>query len=221
MYGYNKKDLYNFIQEKLEGYTVGNIQSRDVPGWLGQGISRTVLQFKEYPDIVFKIGVGEEDFGTDAFETEETIYYKAMEDGFAHYLMPIEYIGAIELDYWYDRWSEEADEYGEYYSIEEREQVMIDIYIQPRIDYTFSQKTGVFEIGSLKREKSIAKHICETEDIFALGYRELSAYFIRKYGVEEYIKVSHYLCDTLKLDDLHNNNWAIKDGDLVLIDYAM
>lgn len=221
MYGYNREELYGFIQEKLEGYTVRNIQSRDIPGWLGQGISRTVLQFEEYPDIVFKIGVGEEDFGTDAFETEETIYDKAMEDGFAHYLMPIERIGAIELDYCYDRWSEETDEYGEYYSIEEHEQVMIDIYIQPRIDYTFAEKTGVFKGNSLKREKSIIKYICEEEDIFALGYTELSAYFIRKYGVEEYLKVSHYLCDTLKLDDLHNNNWAIKDGDLVLIDYAM
>lgn len=221
MYGYNREDLYGFIQEKLEGYTVGRIQSQDVSGFVGQGISRTVLQFEEYPDIVFKIGVGEEDFGTDAFETEETIYVQAIEDGFAHYLMPIEHIGAIELDYWYDDWSEEPDEYGEHYSIEKCEQVMIDIYIQPRIDYTFSEKTGVFKGNSLKREKSIAKHIRETTDMYPLGYRELSAYFIRKYGVKEYIKVSHYLCDTLRLDDLHNSNWAIKDGDLVLIDYAM
>lgn len=220
MYGYNKTELYDFIQEKLTGCTVGRIQSQDVSGFVGQGISRTVLQFKEYPDIVFKIGVGEEDFGADAFECEESIYSQAMEDGFAHYLMPIEYIGAIELDNWYDTWNEE-DEYGELYSVEKCEQVMIDIYIQPKIDYTFSQKTGVFEIGSLKREKSIAKHIRETTDMYPLGYRELSAYFIRKYGIDEYIKVSHYLCKTLGLDDLHNNNWAIKDGELVLIDYAM
>ena len=221
MYGYNRKDLYDFIQEKLEGYTVGRIQSQDVSGFVGQGISRTVLQFKEYPDIVFKIGVGEEDFGADAFETEETIYDQAMEDGFAHYLMPIEHIGAIELDNWYDVWSEEEDEYGELYSVEKCEQVMIDIYIQPRIDCTFGEKMGVLEAGSFKKEKTIEKYIRETTDMYPLGYRELSAYFIRKYGVEEYIKVSHYLCDTLKLDDLHNNNWAIKDGDLVLIDYAM
>ena len=85
MYGYNKTELYDFIQEKLTGCTVGRIQSQDVSGFVGQGISRTVLQFKEYPDIVFKIGVGEEDFGADAYECEESINSQAMEDGIAHY----------------------------------------------------------------------------------------------------------------------------------------
>ena len=47
MYGYNMKELETFIKEKIgEGLSIATISERgyNLPGYLGNGISRTTLQ---------------------------------------------------------------------------------------------------------------------------------------------------------------------------------
>ena len=217
MYGYDNKELLEFINEKIGDYSVSDIMWGNMD-YLGQGISRTVFYYREYPDIVFKIGIGEDGVDEDTFYNELGNYELAIEEGFAEFFAPLEPIGTIclsdERDYdCYDCDNERDTE--EYFSD-------FTIYIQPRIDCLLVDMYEDFQKGSFQRESSVVQALDDMDDYCRpADSDDASGYFLRKYGVETYRAFGAFVRNRLCLDALHNQNWAMKDGDMILIDYAM
>ena len=100
----------------------------------------------------------------------------------------------------------------------------IPVYIQSKVDETWEESEVenflYHSKNSLLREKKIFDNL-EKYCISDIGDDRLfSSLFIRKYGIEEYKKLAQFIID-YRIDDLHGANWGVKDGDLVIIDYAM
>ena len=100
----------------------------------------------------------------------------------------------------------------------------IPVYIQARADSTWYDSSMKWELEDqpktiLSREKKIydnlGKWISDVDND-----KLFSALFIRKYGVNEYIKLADFIQD-YNISDLHSSNWGVKEGDLVILDYAM
>lgn len=215
MFGYDRNELLTFAKQNIGCYTVEEIQRQYTQNDIGQGISRTTFYFDEYPDIVFKIGIGDDDDCADyAFEEEESVYYDAMEHGVEKYFAELECIGSIELSYEYEDWAnEDSDEVV--WKLGTRD---YSIYIQPKADFTVSHFFGQHcEEHSFKKERRIAEY---SGGSVALD-TEASALFIRRHGIEEFTRLSNFFENVRYLDDLHNSNWALLDGNMVIIDYAM
>ena len=101
MYGYDMKELEIFIKDKIgEGLSIRTLSERayGLPGYLGQGISRTTFSFSKYPNIVFKVCVGEDgEICCDAGETEANRWNCAIEEGVAPYFAETEYLCDIKV----------------------------------------------------------------------------------------------------------------------------
>ena len=100
----------------------------------------------------------------------------------------------------------------------------VPVYIQSRVDEIWCE-SGInrnlyFLKNSLIKEKKIFESLkdCWISDVD--NDRLFSALFIRKYGIEEYKKLAQFIVD-YGIEDLHGANWGVKEGDLVIIDYAM
>jgi hypothetical protein len=215
MFGYDRDELLTFAKQNIGCYTVEEIQGQYTQNDIGQGISRTTFYFDEYPDIVFKIAIGcDDDCAEYTFEEEETVYYEAMEHGLEKYFAELEYIGDIKLSYEYEDWAdEESDE-----TVWKTETRDYNIYIQPKADFTVSHFFGHHcEEHSFKKETRIVE---SSGGSVALD-TEASALFIRRHGIEEFTRLSNFFEKVRYLDDLHNSNWALLDGNMVIIDYAM
>lgn len=227
MYGYDVKELKDFLIEQLADYTlsVDTIAQRGdiLPGYLGQGISRTTLSFYRYPDIVFKICVGtDSEISFQEGETEKERWFSAIEEGVAPYFAQTEYLCDIEM--FCDEWiNDEDDGYG-HYEIDCHHTCEVPVYIQSRVDEIWCEseinRSLYSSKNSLIKEKKIFESLedCWISDVD--NDRLFSALFIRKYGIEEYKKLAQFIVN-YGIEDLHGANWGIKDGDLVIIDYAM
>ena len=210
MYGYDMKELETFIKDKIgEGLSIASFSNKayNLPGYLGQGISRTTLSFSKYPNIVFKICVGEDgEVCYDAGETEEVRWHCAIEEEVAPYFAETEYLCNIKL-------------YGNNcsYSYD------VPVYIQARVDATWEdsefQEILYTSKRTLRKEKKMFDNI-ETYISDVGDDRVFSALFIRKYGIKGYEKLAQFIED-YEIEDLHSANWGIKENDLVIIDYAM
>ena len=228
MYGYNKKELLDFISGVLSDCeaSIGKIAERgyNLPGYLGQGISRTALSFSEYPNIVFKVCVGEDaEICNYAGETEVSRWRSAVEEDLAPYFAQTEYLGEVTL--YCDEWVEPSeDDYG-HYEIDYAHTYPVPVYIQAKVDYTWCDSE---EWGRLRGKRKTAllreQKLYETTDWYNLcdvaDDKLFCALFIRKYGLDEYERLCEFIADC-EIEDLHSANWGIKDGDLVIIDYAM
>ena len=218
MFDYDKGELLKFAKENIGCYTVNDIVDRYTNNDIGQGISRTTFWFNEYPDIVFKIAIGEDDdYAEYTFEDEESIQSEAVGHGLEKYFAELECIGSIKLDYEYEDYTDEdSDEVV--WRVDTRDYY---IYIQPKADCTVSEFFGChcrYEKNSLKKEQ----HIVESIQHYGVALNtEVSALFIRRHGVEEYCRLCNFFENVHYLDDLHNNNWALLDGNMFIIDYAM
>lgn len=224
MYGYNMKELETFIKNEIgEGLSVTSFSNRayNLAGFLGQGISRTTLNFSKYPNIVFKVCIGEDgEVCYDAGEAEENRWHSAIEEGVAPYFAETEYLCNIKL--YGNTWEE--DGCGDVIEdIDYSRSYEVPVYIQSRVDEVWCESdinnSLYHSKNSLLREKKIFDNLEEwISDVD--NDRLFSALFIRKYGVSEYKKLAQFIVD-YEIEDLHGANWGIKDGDLVIIDYAM
>lgn len=225
MYGYDMKELEIFIKDKIgEGLSIRTLSERayGLPGYLGQGISRTTFSFSKYPNIVFKVCVGEDgEICCDAGETEANRWNCAIDEEVAPYFAETEYLCDIEV--YGNTWEEDEcedviDDIG--YSCSYK----IPVYIQSKVDETWEESEVenflYHSKNSLLREKKIFDNL-EKYWISDIGDDRLfSSLFIRKYGIEEYKKLAKFIAYH-GIEDLHGANWGVKDGDLVIIDYAM
>jgi hypothetical protein len=223
MYGYDMKELEIFIKDKIgEGLSIASFSDRayNLPGYLGQGISRTTLSFSKYPNIVFKVCVGEDgEVCYDAGEAEENRWHCAIEEGVAPYFAETEYLCNIKL--YALTWEE--DEYGDAGCIDYSYSYEVPVYVQSKADETWCESeindTLYQSKNCLLREKKISDNLEEwISDVD--NDRLFSALFIRKYGVAEYKKLAKFI-ERHHIEDLHGANWGIKENDLVIIDYAM
>lgn len=224
MYGYNMKELETFIKDKIgEGLSIASFSDRayNLAGFLGQGISRTTFSFSKYPNIVFKVCVGEDgEVCYSEGETEENRWHCAIEEGVAPYFAETEYLCRIKL--YGNTWEE--DEYGDTVdSIDYSCSYEVPVYIQSKVDETWCESEindSLYQSkNSLLREKKISDNLEEwISDVD--NDRLFSALFIRRYGVTEYKKLAKFI-EHHHIDDLHGANWGVKDNDLVIIDYAM
>lgn len=224
MYGYDMKELETFIKDKIgEGLSIASFSNKayNLPGYLGQGISRTTFSFSKYPNIVFKICVGEDgEVCYDAGETEEDRWHYAIEEEVAPYFAETEYLCNIKL--YGNTWEE--DEYGDVIDgIDYSYSYEVPVYIQSKVDEIWCEsdinKSLYQSKTSLLREKKIFENLDGwISDVD--NDRLFSALFIRKYGVSEYKKLAKFIEDHY-IEDLHGANWGIKENDLVIIDYAM
>jgi len=223
MYGYNMKELEFFIKDKIGEVSIATFSNRAciLPGYLGQGISRTTLSFSKYPNIVFKVCVGEDgEVCYDAGETEENRWTCAIEEGVAPYFAETEYLCNIKL--YGNTWDEDEcgnniDDIDYSYSYE------VPVYIQSKVDEIWCESdindSLYHSKNSLLREKKIFDNL-ERWISDVDNDRVFSALFIRKYGVSEYKKLAKFIEDHY-IEDLHGANWGVKEGNLVIIDYAM
>lgn len=223
MYGYDMKELEFFIKDKIgEGLSIASFSNRayNLPGYLGQGISRTTLSFSKYPNIVFKVCVGEDGevcYGEG--ETEENRWHCAIEEGVAPYFAETKYLCHIKL--YGNTWEVE---YGDIIDdIDYSRSYEVPVYIQSKVDEIWCESdinnSLYHSKNSLLREKKISDNLEEwISDVD--NDRVFSALFIRKYGVAEYKKLAKFIEDHY-IEDLHGANWGIKENDLVIIDYAM
>ena len=227
MYGYNMKELETFIKEKIgEGLSVATISERGytLPGYLGNGISRTTLAFSKYPNIVFKICVGSDgDICIEDAEREAERWERAIEEDVAPYFAETEYLCDIKL--YGNTW--EKDEYGDIVDYMDYScSYEVPIYIQSRVDDVWCDSEISEKLYSsknaLQKEKKIYNNLEEyISDIGDVDDDEtFSALFIRKYGIKEFKKLAEFI-EYYGIDDLHGANWGVKEGDLVIIDYAM
>jgi hypothetical protein len=225
MYGYDMKELEIFIKDKIgEELSITSFSNRayNLAGFLGQGISRTTLSFSKYPNIVFKICVGEDgEVCYDAGETEENRWHCAIEEGVAPYFAETEYLCNIKL--YGNTWEE--DGCGDVIEdIDYSCSYEVPVYIQSRVDETWYDSSMKWDLEEqpktiLSREKKIYDNLKEwISDVD--NDRLFSALFIRKYGVNEYIRLANFIQD-YDISDLHSANWGVKEGDLVILDYAM
>ena len=204
MYNYDKKELLEFFYKYIYDYNFEELE--DSRHFLGMGISRCAFYFpEEYSDIVFKLGIGDDgDVGEGwyAFEQEEENYQLALENNFARYFAPIEYLGTVRLC-----------------NIDED----IQLFIQPRVVETFGESKNSRK-GAFKKEHKILSSLYNSGSVsgsVSLSDK-VSACFIRKYGIEEFFTLSHFISCVCRLDDLHCQNWGIlESGDMIIIDYAM
>ena len=224
MYGYDMKELEIFIKDKIgEGLSIASFSDRayELAGFLGQGISRTTLAFSKYPNIVFKICVGEDgEICYGAGEAEENRWYCAIDEGVAPYFAETEYLCDIKV--YSNTWEE--DECGDVIDdMDYSRSYEIPVYIQSKVDETWEESDindSLYQSkNSLLREKKIYDNL-ERWISDVDNDRLFSALFIRKYGIEEYKKLAQFIID-YRIVDLHGANWGVKDGDLVIIDYAM
>ena len=224
MYGYNMKELETFIKEKIgEGLSIATISERGytLPGYLGNGISRTTLAFSKYPNIVFKICVGSDgDICIEDAEREAERWERAVEEDVAPYFAETEYLCDIKL--YGNTW--EKDEYYEVVDyIDYSQSYDVPIYIQSRVDEIWCESdinnSLYHSKNSLLKEKKISDNL-EGWISDVDNDRLFSALFIRKYGITEYKKLAEFI-EYYGIDDLHGANWGVKEGDLVIIDYAM
>jgi hypothetical protein len=225
MYGYDMKELEIFIKDKIgEGLSIASFSDRayNLAGFLGQGISRTTLSFSKYPNIVFKVCVGEDgEVCYDAGEAEENRWNCAIEEGVAPYFAETEYLCNIKL---YGNTWEEEDEYGDIVDgIDYSRSYEVPVYIQSRVDEVWCESDINDALhqskNSLLREKKIYDSL-EEEISDVDNDRLFAALFIRKNGVAEYKKLAKFIEDHY-IEDLHGANWGVKEGNLVIIDYAM
>ena len=234
MYGYDNKELLNYFAQELSGYSVYEVQCGDPCGFIGQGISRTVFHYSKYEDIVFKIAIGEDGFDENTFYDEERIYDEAVEEDLAHFFAPLECIGEIwlhddETDHWnwyekeYNRLPDDIRKVSD-----DRYERCFNVYIQPCIATTASSLYDDFDPKSFKRELKIVNSLRGKQDEWG-GFKhpmtarssQLASYILRKYGINEYRRLVNFI-EEHRLDDLHNDNWAVEEsGELVIIDYAM
>lgn len=224
MYGYNMKELEIFIKDRIgEGLSIASFSNRayDFAGFIGQGISRTTFSFSKYPDIVFKVCVGEDgEVCYNAGETEENRWHCAIEEGVAPYFAETKYLCNIKL--YGNTWEE--DEYGDMVdSIDYSCSYDVPVYIQSRVDEIWCEsdmENSLYQSDNcLFREKKIFDNLdgwisdVDNDKLF-------SALFIRKYGISEYKKLAKFI-EHYDIADLHGANWGIKENELVIIDYAM
>jgi hypothetical protein len=223
MYGYNMKELETFIKNEIgEGLSIAAISERayKLPGYLGQGISRTTFSFSKYPNIVFKVCVGEDaEVCYDAGEAEEKRWHCAIEEGVAPYFAETEYLCNIKL--YGCTWEE--DEYRDAGCIDYSYSYEVPVYIQSKVDEVWCEsdinKSLYQSKNCLLREKKIYDSLKE-EISDVDNDRLFAALFIRKYGISEYKKLALFIEDHY-IEDLHGANWGIKEDELVIIDYAM
>jgi hypothetical protein len=225
MYGYDMKELEIFIKNEIgEGLSITSFSDRayNLAGFLGQGISRTTLSFSKYPNIVFKVCVGEDgEVCYDAGEAEENRWNCAIEEGVAPYFAETEYLCNIKL---YGNTWEEEDEYGDVIDgIDYSCSYEVPVYIQSRVDEVWCESDindALYQSKNcLLREKKISDNL-EGWISDVDNDRLFSALFIRKYGVAEYKKLAKFI-EQHYIEDLHGANWGVKEGNLVIIDYAM
>lgn len=223
MYGYDMKELETFIKNEFEWLSIATFSDRayNLAGFLGQGISRTTLSFSKYPNIVFKVCVGEDgEVCYSEGETEENRWHCAIEEGVAPYFAETEYLCRIKL--YGNTWEE--DEYGDIVdSIDYSCSYEVPVYIQSKVDEVWCESeindSLYHSKNCLLREKKISDSLEEwISDVD--NDRLFSALFIRKYGVAEYKKLSKFI-EEHYIEDLHGANWGVKEGNLVIIDYAM
>ena len=190
MYGYNMKELETFIKEKIgEGLSIASFSNRaySLAGFLGQGISRTTFSFSKYPNIVFKVCVGEDgEVCYDAGEAEENRWHYAIEEGVAPYFAETEYLCRIKL--YGNTWEE--DEYGDTADyIDYSQSYEVPVYIQAKVDDIWCDsemsETLYTSKNALQKEKKIYS-VLETYISDADDDEAFSALFIRKYGIKEY-----------------------------------
>lgn len=224
MYGYDMKELENFIEDKIgEGLSIRTLSERayKLPGYLGQGISRTTFSFSKYPNIVFKVCVGEDgEICYDAGEAEENRWNCAIDEEVAPYFAETEYLCDIKV--YGNTWEE--DECGDVIDdIDYSRSYEIPVYIQSKVDETWEESDindSLYQSkNTLLREKKIYDNL-ERWISDVDNDRLFSALFIRKYGIEEYKKLAKFIA-CHGIEDLHGANWGVKDGDLIIIDYAM
>lgn len=212
MFNYDRTELLKFISDKLSNFSIQQIQDCKASNIIGQGISRTVFYYKEYPDIVFKIGIGSD--GTQeegAFDEEIYNYKEACNNGLEKYFLELELLGRVTIYSEEEYWSEEEEE------IYKKESDEYDIYIQKKVDYTAEIFLGDYEVD-LNEEMS---YLYDNEITEVSSDELVSALFLKKSGVDEYRRLSDFVHKILCLDDLHEGNWGLCGEDMVIIDYAM
>ena len=211
MYGYDKKELLNFFSGKLNNISIQEIQEGTACNVIGQGISRTVFYYQEYPDIVFKIGIGSDGVQEEqAFNEEIYNYKKACDNGLEEYFLGLELLGRVTIYSEEEYWSEEEEVY-------KKEPYEYDVYIQKKVDYTAEIFLGDYEVD-LNEEVS---YLYDNEITGVSSDELVSALFLKKNGIDEYLRLSNFVCKTLCLEDLHEGNWGLCGEDMVIIDYAM
>lgn len=215
MKGYSNDALREFIAEKMDCLYLsqftydGNIEQEYKDNFLGQGISRTVFGFDEYPDIVFKLCVGSNGIDGEVADAEEKVYCDAIQEGLSQFFLPEEYVGDITIIVDDD---EDEDENGP---------TDVRVYVQPRIDVVWRDKKqtflekGAWRRDTFKKEKRILerKHWSEPS-------RELYSAILRKYGYDTYKNLSLFLF-TRHIYDLHTGNWGYYNDEIVIMDYGM
>jgi len=193
------------------------------------GVSKGCLIDEDYGWCV-KFNLEDWDSYNDTYhycEYEEKIYQKAKKAHINNYFAEAQYIGDYtrvlefydynDIDHnmdWQDYWDEdeflkELKEVEENMSLKEIE-ICIPLYAYPRAqrhfyehDFSEKEQARARTIKSPLNEKNIC----------------VAAEFIRLYGFDEYVKLTHFLEEN-KINDIHRGNVMDINNNFVIIDYS-
>lgn len=243
----NDSELYDFINDRLSrlnraGFDLLNYCCEDEYSeliadfyddvcqtigavWYKTGATKLVLNFYEFPDVVFKIpfkgvktfewdesaeewsfveiqdfdnaGVLSNDRTCDDYcDTEEYLYEEACNEGLEEFFTPIQCLGAICDNYIYVSKRVDADFYGKY----------LEKYSS--------------EIGNTNKYSAEVARLSETYDDCDMSSLMLSV-FIFLYGIKKVTHLMNFINDK-GMSDFHSYNvgWVPETGLLQILDYS-
>ena len=187
------------------------------------GCSRTVLYKEAFGDYVVKLSFGNDDDYDNSFETgenyfsiENSIYESSVEAGLSEFFAPNEYLGNMTINTTIYSYDDEGEEDGE-----EDYVSSVDIYLQKKVDRTFSDYECDKRLsGDCYKKESRALKIAHKSHIkYHSLDGEVECFLVRKYGIKKFIELSKFI-DEEGITDLHNANFGLKNGEIIFFDYG-
>ena len=234
-------DTFEFFKEKLDNEISHSVRAQlwfQEPFYDGDyldfdglqvwcGITRATLADSGW-NYVAKFTYSEDKRG-DACDRECTFYENAVDSGVEMYFAEPKYIGRYEwrgegycarkvfreinVDFNDEDSVVESDieEYG--CGIEKKETISIYLYLY---EYPRARLIDRFYYTP---SKEIADRVRKSGSGFALQNTNVAAFFVEKYGYDEFLKIADFL-EWNGINDLHSGNIGYLGEQLVFIDYA-
>lgn len=232
---------FDFFKEKLDTTISQNLRAMlwlQDPSYVGDylnfnsmelwcGITRATIVDPEW-DTVVKFTYSEDAHG-DACDRECTFYENAVDSGVEMYFAEPQYIGRYEwhgigysgrdvfreLNVEFEIGDDEEDtleqEIVECGIKKKAISIYLDLYQYPKADI----KSNFYYSPS----KEMVTKVKKSGSNFALKNTNVAAFFVEKYGYEEFLKVADFL-EWNGINDLHSGNIGYLGERLIFIDYA-
>lgn len=188
------------------------------------GCSRTVLYKEAFGDYVVKLSFGNDydrdgssfETGENYFSIENSIYENSVAAGLSEFFVPNIYLGNMVINTTVYTYDDEGEEDGEEDYISS-----VDIYLQKKVDKTFSNyECGRRYSKDCYKKESRALQIAHKSHIRYNNFDgEAECFIVRKYGIKKFIELSKFI-DEEGITDLHNDNFGLKNGEIIFFDYG-